>query len=124
MEIQIKDRFGNPVVPREWFLVPLFAIDEAVEKIKEGTLSSYAYDRRRRDFGVLIEAEQCLADTTVPTAHQLLTRTERSRNRLFRLLYGFCFVLALAAWIFVDTENGLSAIVSWFLPRGQTCDQF
>lgn len=44
MEIQIKDRFGQPVVPREWFLVPLFAIDEAVEKIKDGTLGEYAYD--------------------------------------------------------------------------------
>jgi hypothetical protein len=33
LDIEIKDRFGNPVVPREWFLVPLFVIDEAVEKI-------------------------------------------------------------------------------------------
>ena len=24
LDIEIKDRFGNPVVPREWFLVPLF----------------------------------------------------------------------------------------------------
>jgi hypothetical protein len=31
MEIQIMDRFGKPVVPREWFLVPLFVIDEVVE---------------------------------------------------------------------------------------------
>lgn len=44
LEIQIKDRFGQPVVPREWFLVPLFAIDEAVEKIKEGTIGEYRYD--------------------------------------------------------------------------------
>ena len=44
LDIQIKDRFGNPVVPREWFLVPLFAIDEAVEKIKEGTITGYRYD--------------------------------------------------------------------------------
>jgi len=27
LDIQINDRFGNPVVPREWFLVPLFIID-------------------------------------------------------------------------------------------------
>jgi len=38
------DRFGRPVVPREWFLVPLFAINEAVEKIKDGTISGYVYD--------------------------------------------------------------------------------
>jgi hypothetical protein len=34
----------NPDVPREWFLVPLFVINEAVEKIKDGTISSYIYD--------------------------------------------------------------------------------
>lgn len=44
LEIEIKDRFGNPVTPREWFLVPLFAIDEAVEKIKDGTITDYVYD--------------------------------------------------------------------------------
>jgi hypothetical protein len=44
LDIEIKDRFGNPVVPREWFLVPLFVIDEAVEKIKNGTISQYRYD--------------------------------------------------------------------------------
>ena len=38
------DRFGNPVVPREWFLVPLFVIDEAVEKIKNGTIGDHVYD--------------------------------------------------------------------------------
>jgi T5orf172 domain len=44
LDIEIKDRFGNPVVPREWFLVPLFVIDEVVEKIKEGTISDFVYD--------------------------------------------------------------------------------
>jgi hypothetical protein len=44
LEIEIKDRFGNPVVPREWFLVPLFAINEAVERIKDGTITRYVYD--------------------------------------------------------------------------------
>jgi len=44
MEIEIRDRFGNPVVPREWFLVPLFVIDEVVEKIKDGTIQNYTYD--------------------------------------------------------------------------------
>lgn len=44
LNIEIKDRFGNPVVPREWFMVPLFVIDEAVERIKDGTISKYRYD--------------------------------------------------------------------------------
>ena len=45
LNIEIKDRFGNPVVPREWFLVPLFVIDEAVERIKDGSISEYLYDQ-------------------------------------------------------------------------------
>jgi hypothetical protein len=44
VDIEIKDRFGNPVTPREWFLVPVFAIDDAVEKIKSGTITEYIYD--------------------------------------------------------------------------------
>lgn len=44
LNIEIKDRFGNPVVPREWFLVPRFVIDEVVEKIKDGTISGFKYD--------------------------------------------------------------------------------
>jgi len=34
----------NQYMPREWFLVPLFVIDEAVEMIKDGTISGYVYD--------------------------------------------------------------------------------
>jgi hypothetical protein len=44
LEVEIMDRFGRPVVPREWFLVPLFVIKEAVEKIKDGSISGYRYD--------------------------------------------------------------------------------
>lgn len=44
LDIEIKDRFGNPVVPREWFLVPLFVVDEAVERIRDGTITAYRYD--------------------------------------------------------------------------------
>jgi Meiotically Up-regulated Gene 113 (MUG113) protein len=46
LDIEIKDRFGNPVVPREWFLVPVFVIDEAVERIKDGTITDYQYDTK------------------------------------------------------------------------------
>jgi T5orf172 domain len=44
LNVEIKDRFGNPVIPREWFLVPLFVIDEAVSRIKDGTITDYQYD--------------------------------------------------------------------------------
>ena len=44
LDIEIKDRFGQPVIPREWFLVPLFVIDEAIEKIRDGTITGYVYD--------------------------------------------------------------------------------
>ncbi len=46
LDIEINDRFGHPVVPREWFLVPLFVIDDIVEKIKDGTISEYVYDTK------------------------------------------------------------------------------
>jgi hypothetical protein len=44
LDIEIKDRFGQPIVPKEWFLVPLFAVDEAVTRIKDGTITGYVYD--------------------------------------------------------------------------------
>lgn len=44
LDVEIKDRFGHPVTPREWFLVPMFIIDEAVERIKDRTISGYWYD--------------------------------------------------------------------------------
>lgn len=44
LDITINDRFGNPIVPREWFLVPLFVIDDVVQKIKDGTITGYVYD--------------------------------------------------------------------------------
>lgn len=56
LEIEIKDRFGNPVIPREWFLVPLFVIDEAVEKIREGTIGEYIYDRSKAKLALRAKA--------------------------------------------------------------------
>lgn len=44
LDITIQDRFGRPVQPEEWFLVPLFVIDEAVARIKDGSITGYAYD--------------------------------------------------------------------------------
>jgi hypothetical protein len=47
LTIEIKDRFGKPVLPREWFLVPLRVIDEVVQLIREGRLGDYRYDREQ-----------------------------------------------------------------------------
>jgi hypothetical protein len=44
LDMEIKDRFGNPVTPREWFLVPLAAINEAMAKIKNGTITDAIYN--------------------------------------------------------------------------------
>lgn len=44
IDLTIPDRFGNPVKPREWFLVPLQAIDETVKRIVDGSITEYAYD--------------------------------------------------------------------------------
>ncbi|KKZ14079.1 MAG: hypothetical protein TH68_05755 [Candidatus Synechococcus spongiarum 142] len=46
LTIEVKDRFGNAVVPREWFLVPRHVIDQAVEKIQDGAITGYTYDPR------------------------------------------------------------------------------
>ena len=44
LDIEIKDRFGKPSVPREWFLVPLPVIDKVIEKLKNGSLTEFEYD--------------------------------------------------------------------------------
>ena len=44
IDISIDDRFGNPGKPREWFLVPLHVIDEAVKKIRDGSITEVYYD--------------------------------------------------------------------------------
>lgn len=43
LNIQIKDRFGKPVTPREWFLVPLDVVDEIAERIKDGSIAKSEY---------------------------------------------------------------------------------
>ncbi|SIP86721.1 GIY-YIG nuclease family protein [Solilutibacter tolerans] len=44
LNLTIEDRFGKPVKPREWFLVPLHVIDEAVNRIRDGSITSMSYD--------------------------------------------------------------------------------
>ena len=43
-DLTIKDRFGRPVQPREWYLVPLSVVDELVEKIRDGSIVDFKYD--------------------------------------------------------------------------------
>lgn len=45
IDLTIHDRFGHPVKPKEWFLVPLQAIDEAVQRIRDGSITGVVYDR-------------------------------------------------------------------------------
>lgn len=55
LDLTIEDRFGQPVKPREWFLVPLQVIDEAVQRITDGSIIEYSYDPSKallvRSFG-------------------------------------------------------------------------
>lgn len=44
LDLTIQDRFGHPVKPREWFLVPLPVIDEAVERIRDRRIVGCYYD--------------------------------------------------------------------------------
>lgn len=45
LNVELQDRFGIPVQPKEWFLVPLGVIEEVIEKIQEGTIDQFRYDR-------------------------------------------------------------------------------
>jgi len=44
LDLNIEDRFGNWVKPREWFLLPLHVIDEAVQRLRDGSITDMAYD--------------------------------------------------------------------------------
>ena len=47
LDLKLQDRFGDNVRPREWFLVPLPVIDEAVKRIQDGSITDYIYDPAR-----------------------------------------------------------------------------
>jgi hypothetical protein len=44
-DMALPPRFGKPVHPQEWFLVPLPVIDQAVRGILDGTILDKVYDR-------------------------------------------------------------------------------
>jgi len=47
LDLTLQDRFGQPVRPREWFVVPLPAIEEIVVRIRDGSITRYEYDPGR-----------------------------------------------------------------------------
>jgi len=47
LKIQISDRFGNPIYPREWFLVPLSVVNEVVERIVDQSITKFRYDSKQ-----------------------------------------------------------------------------
>jgi hypothetical protein len=49
LDLELKDRFGSQVEPREWFLIPLTVIEEAIQKLIEGTISDYQYDPQKAE---------------------------------------------------------------------------
>ena len=44
LDLELLDRWGKPYRPQEWYLVPLSEIEEAVQRIKDGTITDYYYD--------------------------------------------------------------------------------
>ena len=46
-QVDLTVQVGSPVKPREWFLVPLQVIDEAVDRIRNGSITGYIYDPKQ-----------------------------------------------------------------------------
>lgn len=44
LDIEIMDRFGKPFKPREWFLLPLAVIEEAIPMLIDGSIVHHRYD--------------------------------------------------------------------------------
>ena len=44
LDVAITGEEGKPVSPREWFLVPLFIIEEFFDKLQDGSIQKYVYD--------------------------------------------------------------------------------
>ncbi len=57
LDMQLKDRFGFDVAPREWFLVPLPIIEEAIQKLIDGTLPNFRYEPKE---GRILNTEDVL----------------------------------------------------------------
>lgn len=47
LDIEIKDRFGKPFHPREWFFIPLDIIEKAIPLLVDGSILRHRYDHRK-----------------------------------------------------------------------------
>jgi len=45
LEIEILDRFNKPCKPREWFMVSIEVIDQAIKMLIDGSIVNHRYDR-------------------------------------------------------------------------------
>lgn len=52
LDVSLKDRFDQPVEPKEWFLVPLPVIEEAISLLVAGTMADFSYDPEK---GVIVK---------------------------------------------------------------------
>ena len=62
LDVNLADRFGQKVKPREWFLVSLETVQTIVELLRRGTLLQYHYDARQAqiihsEFGEVFKVE-------------------------------------------------------------------
>ena len=55
LDIEIKDRFGKPIRPREWFLLPLSIIERAVPMIIDGSILRHRYDHRACEIVAIVQ---------------------------------------------------------------------
>lgn len=46
LDVGLKDRFGAAVEPREWFLLTVAVIDDAISRIQDGSIDKLRYDQR------------------------------------------------------------------------------
>jgi hypothetical protein len=47
LNIEIMDRFGKKIRPREWFLLLPDVISDAISRLKDGSIVNYRYDATR-----------------------------------------------------------------------------
>ena len=46
LDIEITDRFGKKVKPREWFMLPIDVISEAISRRRDGSITDYRFDSK------------------------------------------------------------------------------
>jgi hypothetical protein len=44
LQLRLPDRFGIPVEPKEWFVVPLAVINDVMERIQDESITDFVYD--------------------------------------------------------------------------------